>query len=75
MGTKAAPEEARQGKKRPGTESKLTVNAVGDGVGDNCVDAGGVERGAVHPPVANARGFRKACREETVLWSHAQSIR
>jgi hypothetical protein len=75
MGTKAAPEKARKGKKRPGTKSKLTVDAIGDGVGDDCVDAGGVERGAVHPPIAYAQGLWKTCREEAVLRSRVQSIR
>jgi len=46
MSTEAAPEEARKGQKRPGAESKLAVDAVGDGVGDSCVNAGGVERSA-----------------------------
>jgi hypothetical protein len=75
MSTEAAPEEARKGQKRPGAESKLAVDAVGDGVGDSCVNAGGVERSAVDPPIANPRSFQEASSEKTVLWSGSQSIR
>jgi hypothetical protein len=75
MSTEAAPEEARKGQKSPGAESKLAVDAVGDGGGDSCVNAGGVERGAVYPPIANPRSFQKASSEKTVLWSGSQSIR
>jgi hypothetical protein len=55
--------------------AKLAVDAVGDGVGDSRVDAGGVEGGAVQPPIANTQGLGKTCREKPVLWGRAQRVR
>ena len=75
VSTKAAPEEAREGKQSACAKAKLTVDAVRNSRRNGCVHASGVERGAVEPPVPDPSRLDETSGEKSVLRSGMPDVR